>query len=152
MNSPGSARRAPRPMRAAQEHFKHHGRAVRGDLDKILRGVGVGRGKPQDDGFVDGGMFVCSVFIPVGVEDLGKAGMRMLQRTAKAHELRGDLGRTRPAEADDPDAAASGRRRDGHNGVGACLGLRHSPLQFSVAPWLLRGAGSWSPDTAGASR
>ena len=39
--------------RAAQQQLQHHRRAVRGNLDQIFRGVGVGRGEEGDQRLVD---------------------------------------------------------------------------------------------------
>ena len=85
-----------------------------GDLNKVVAGVGVGRGVEGDDCFVDRGgiRFVCSV-----VEDGGEAGAGVFEWLAKADELGGDGGGIGAAETDDTDATAAGRRGYGDDGV-----------------------------------
>jgi hypothetical protein len=100
---------------AAQQQVQNDGRAVRGDFDEIVGGVGVGRGKIGDDGFVDllgGGRVVGRI------KDVCEPCARMFQRMMKTNKLGCDRCRLRAAEAHDADTAASGRRGDGRNRIG----------------------------------
>ena len=53
VNSPGSASRAPKSQRPAQQKLQHHRRTVRRNLHQIFCGVGIGPGKPRHHGLVD---------------------------------------------------------------------------------------------------
>jgi len=52
-------------------------------LDEILGSVGIGRGEPCDQRFVDSGVLVC----PLWIEYVCKTGARVLQRAAETYEL-----------------------------------------------------------------
>ena len=68
--------------RSAQQQLQDHRRAVRGNFDQIFGGVGVGRGKECDEGFVDAGRSVCSRARGANVEHIGetRAGVRRWSR------------------------------------------------------------------------
>ena len=53
MNSPGSARRAPRGEREFNDVAQNDRRSVRGDFDDVVSGVGMRLGEVGDDDFVD---------------------------------------------------------------------------------------------------
>jgi hypothetical protein len=105
---------------AAQQQLQHHRRAVRGDLHQVLGGVGVGSGKECDQRLVDAGC-VAAAAIVRRIEHIGQARPPVLQRLAQAHQLRGDGGGQRPAQAHDADAATARRRGDGGDGVGETM-------------------------------
>ena len=122
VNSPGSASRAPSCECAPQQQIEHHRRAVRGNLDQIFAGIGVGRGEQRHQRFVD----ACRRFDVLGVQHIGEARTRVFQRLAQANQLRGNRSSLRPAEAHDADAATPRRRGDGGDGVDdRCCYLRH---------------------------
>ncbi len=85
--------------RAAQQQIEDNGRAVRGDLNEVFRGVGVGCGEEGDDGFIDG-RWICVV----GIENVGEPRACMLKRLAQGDELGGDLRGLRTTETHDADA------------------------------------------------
>jgi len=104
---------------------------VSGDLNKVVAGVGVGRGVEGDDCFVDRGgiRFVCSV-----VEDGGEAGAGVFEWLAKADELGGDGGGIGAAEADDSYPSPAWGRGDSGDGVDDVGGdLWNSRLVFAHA-------------------
>jgi hypothetical protein len=61
----------------AQQQIQYNRRAVRGNLDKVVRGVGIGCGEEGDDGFVDA---VGAGLARVGnVENIGEARPGMFE-------------------------------------------------------------------------
>ena len=84
-----------------------------------LGGVGVGRGKKGDDGFVKG---------EAVLEDTGKTGAGGLERGAKLEERDGAGKGERARQADNADAAATGRGGDGDDGV---WGVKHALSAYS---------------------
>lgn len=89
-----------------------------GDFDYVFGGVGIGRLKPGDHGFVD----ARGVGRIVVVEYFGEARAGMLKRMTQADELRRDRSGLRSAEAHDADAAAAGRSGDGDYGFDSGAG------------------------------
>jgi hypothetical protein len=78
------------------------GGAVGGDFYDVFGGVGVGGLEPGDYGFVEG--------FPCRVKDFGEAGLSGGEGVTKLYETLSDDAGVGAGEADDADAAASGRR------------------------------------------
>jgi len=97
----------------AEEVIEEDWRAVGGDLDDVLRGVGVGGLEPGDYSFVER----LGSGIPSGIKDLGEAGVTGSERVAEFEEGLCDGAGGWAGEAHDADAAATGRGGDGDDGV-----------------------------------
>jgi len=96
---------------ATKEKVEDDRRAVGGDFNEVVAGVGVGGGVEGDDGFI-------KLLAGFGfIEDRGEAGAGVFQGLAEADELGGDGSGVGAAEANDTDAAAAGWRGDGGDGV-----------------------------------
>src|SRR4051812_3405741 len=93
-----------------------------GDFKDVVGGVGVGFGEEGDHDFVD---------LLGGIDEFGESGAVGFERVLETEKRFGDFARLRTGEADNADAAASGRGRDGDDGV-----VEHrtvSSFEFQVA-------------------
>ncbi len=101
---------------AGQRHFhdvtQHDGRAVAGDLDYIIGGVGVRLGEKGDDNFVD-------AIAGRGIDQFAEVSAIRLEFVACDSRSMGCAiaGRFSAGETHHADAAAAGRRGDGNDGV-----------------------------------
>ncbi len=102
---------------AAQQQLQNHRRSVRGNFDNIFRRVGIRCCKKSHNGFIN--------TFGLGVEHIGQARTRMLQRLARCDEIRRNRCRLWTAEANNPDASTAGRRGDGCDRVDSYFRSRH---------------------------
>jgi hypothetical protein len=112
---------------AAQQKLQHHGRAVRGNLDKIFRCIRIGCGEEGNQRLVDARetgartFRICRLLhgarsLPE-IDHVGQSGMSVLKGLMGPHEHRGNRRGFRPTQAHDSDAAPPRRRGDRSDGV-----------------------------------
>ncbi len=102
---------------------KNHRRAVGGDFDDVVGGVGVGFGEVGDDDFVDAGLgWAGGDTCPYAVRVLGSINSPKMARPGSRSCFKSQHGQRDwlgfgAGQAHYADAAASGRSGDGDDGV-----------------------------------
>jgi hypothetical protein len=110
--------------RTAKQELQDNRRSVRGNLDEVLAGVGVGSGEPGDKSFIDSRRLGLFGSVSPSVEHIRQACATMLERQAETDQLDSDRNGLWSTQADNADAAPAGWRGDCGNCVVIRLGSR----------------------------